>query len=61
MRTVNIGTVDRGLRIALGIALIALLLAGAIGYWGLIGLIPLLTGMFSSCPIYSLFGVSSRK
>jgi hypothetical protein len=61
MPTVNIGTVDRGLRIVLGIALISLMLAGAIGYWGLIGLVPLLTGMFASCPVYGLFGISSRK
>ena len=61
MRTLNIGTLDRALRIGLGIALIALMLAGAIGYWGLIGLIPLLTGVFASCPIYGWFGLSSRK
>ncbi|MEY4562480.1 MAG: hypothetical protein RLZZ618_1757 [Pseudomonadota bacterium] len=60
MRSPNVGTIDRALRILLGLALIILMLTGIIGYWGLLGLIPLFTGMFSSCPVYSLFGISSR-
>ena len=57
----NVGNIDRGLRIFLGLGLIGLALAGVIGYWGWIGLVPLLTGAIASCPLYSLFGVSTCK
>jgi hypothetical protein len=61
MGTLNVGNIDRGLRILLGLALLGLSLSGVIGYWGLIGLVPLLTGAIASCPLYSLFGVSTCK
>ncbi|NLY79453.1 MAG: DUF2892 domain-containing protein [Lysinibacillus sp.] len=56
----NIGTVDRVIRIILGIAILSLLLIldGNLKYLGLIGLIPLLTGIFKYCPLYSLFKVN---
>jgi Protein of unknown function (DUF2892) len=53
----NVGSIDRGLRIAGGLLLIALALAGTIGAWGYVGLVPLLTGLFKRCPVYSLLGV----
>jgi hypothetical protein len=55
----NVGGIDRIARVVLGLALIALALTGAIGAWGWIGLVPLLTAAFSSCPLYSLIGVST--
>ena len=55
----NIGTFDRALRIAVGLILIGLGLSGVIGWWGLIGLVPLATGLFRSCPAYSLFGINT--
>jgi hypothetical protein len=61
MGSLNVGNIDRGLRIFLGVALIGLALAGVIGYWGFIGLVPLLTGAIASCPLYSLFGMSTCK
>jgi len=61
MGSLNVGNIDRGLRILLGVALIGLALAGVIGYWGFIGLVPLLTGAIASCPLYSLFGMSTCK
>lgn len=61
MGSINVGTVDRALRILLGIVLIGLAVAGVIGAWGYIGIIPLATGLLSRCPIYSLFGLSSCK
>ncbi len=47
----NVGTVDRWIRIVLGIILLSLLfiLPGNLRWWGLIGLIPLLTGMIGFC------------
>lgn len=55
----NAGTIDRALRIAAGVALIGLTLAGTIGPWGWIGVVPLATGLLGSCPAYSLLGVNT--
>lgn len=55
----NMGTVDRAIRIVAGLMLVALAIAGVVGAWGYIGIIPLLTGAVGACPAYSLFGVST--
>ncbi|RZI94943.1 MAG: DUF2892 domain-containing protein [Variovorax sp.] len=55
----NVGTIDRSLRIGAGLALIALAATETIGYWGYLGIVPLLTGAIGSCPAYTLFGVST--
>lgn len=58
---VNVGGIDRVLRIGVGIALLALvfLLEGNVRYWGLVGILPLATGLFRFCPAYTLFGMST--
>jgi len=58
---VNVGGIDRMLRIVLGIGLLALvfILEGNARYWGLVGLLPLATGLFRFCPAYSIFGLST--
>ena len=58
---VNVGGIDRKLRIGVGIALLALvfLLEGNVRYWGLVGILPLATGLFRFCPAYTLFGMST--
>lgn len=56
---VNEGTLDRSLRVIVGLALIALAAMGTIGAWGYIGIVPLATGAVGMCPIYSLLGISS--
>lgn len=53
----NIGTLDRTLRIVLGLALIGLVFVGPQSPWGWFGLIPLLTGLVRFCPLYSILGV----
>jgi hypothetical protein len=53
----NVGSIDRAMRILIGLALIAATLLGAIGMWGWLGVIPLATGMFRFCPAYALFGL----
>lgn len=55
----NVGNIDRIVRIVVGLALIGATLVGAIGLWGLIGIVPVLTGLFSVCPAYSLIGVNT--
>lgn len=56
---VNVGGDDRILRIAVGLILIALAATGTVGLWGYIGVVPLLTGLFRVCPLYSLLGFST--
>ena len=53
----TVGTLDRILRIAAGLALIGLASIGRIGPWGWMGVVPLLTGLVSRCPAYSLLGI----
>jgi hypothetical protein len=57
----NVGGIDRTLRIVAGIAVLALffVLEGNARYWALAGLVPLLTGIFSFCPLYSLLGLNT--
>jgi DUF2892 family protein len=54
----NEGTADRVVRVLVGLALLSLvaLVEGAARWWGLIGLVPLLTGIAGYCPLYALFG-----
>jgi len=55
----NVGGIDRILRIVVGLALIGATLAGMIGVWGWIGVVPLLTGIFKFCPAYTLLGANT--
>nr|WP_209455068.1 DUF2892 domain-containing protein [Thermoanaerobacterium butyriciformans] len=59
----NIGTVDKIIRYVIGIILLCLLffLKGNARYWGLLGLIPILTAAFGYCPLYKIFGISTVK
>ncbi|MCX8132480.1 MAG: DUF2892 domain-containing protein [Roseococcus sp.] len=59
MFATNVGGLDRVLRVAVGGLLILATLAGWIGAWGWIGVLPLATGLLRTCPAYSLFGVST--
>lgn len=56
---VNVGGVDRILRVVAGLVLIALAATGTVGVWGWIGVVPLATGLFRTCPAYSLIGVNT--
>ena len=63
--TVNVGMADRIARIIVGAALIAFalgLIAPGISWaWiGWIGVVPILTALFGTCPAYSLFGMSTK-
>ena len=56
---INVGGTDSALRIMVGLLLIILTLIHAIGLWGWIGVVRLLTGAFKFCPAYAIFGMSS--
>ncbi len=55
----NVGGIDRILRIVVGAALLVMAATGAIGAWGWIGVVPLLTGLLSTCPLYSILGMNT--
>jgi len=59
----NVGSVDRMIRIIVGVVLLSLvfLLDGGIRWVGLIGVIPLLTATVSFCPLYTVLGLNSRS
>ena len=57
--TANVGSIDRILRIVVGLALLSLVFIGPQTMWGLVGLVPLATGLFRFCPAYTLLGVST--
>lgn len=57
----NVGGFDRILRVILGLALLGLFFfaEGNARWFGLIGFVPLLTGLFSFCPLYPVLGIST--
>jgi hypothetical protein len=56
----NEGSVDRVVRVLFGSLLLSLLLFGPHTWLGLLGIVPLLTGMVGFCPLYRALGVSTR-
>lgn len=57
--TCNVGTWDRNLRIVVGLVLLSLVFVGPQTLWGLVGLVPLLTGLACFCPVYRVSGVNT--
>ncbi len=56
---INEGTLDRALRVIVGIAVLALAFVGPKTAWGYLGLIPLLTGLVGMCPLYAVLGMNT--
>ncbi|MCX6168947.1 MAG: DUF2892 domain-containing protein [Ignavibacteriales bacterium] len=56
----NVGSIDRVLRLLLGLAIIAI---GFVyqSWWGVLGIIPLFTSAAGWCPVYMPFGISTCK
>ena len=57
----NEHVIDRAVRVVIGLALLALVFVGPKTLLGLIGLVPLLTGLAGSCPLYTLFGIKTCR
>lgn len=57
----NVGGMDKILRVGVGIALLAAaaFMEGPLRWWGLVGIVPLLTGLFGFCPLYTVFGLNT--
>ena len=61
----NMGTIDQYVRIVLGLALIVYAFQNGLAiqgwHWaGLLGVVPLATAFFKSCPLYTALGISTR-
>lgn len=59
MFKLNVGGIDRVLRIVLGLVLVALVFVGPKTPLGWIGVVPLLTGLMRTCPLYTLIGLNT--
>ena len=57
----NVGTIDRALRILLGLGLISIVVIGPQTPWGWIGVVPLMTALLGWCPAYTLLGIKTCK
>jgi hypothetical protein len=58
---VNEGSIDRIVRIVVGVILLSLVFIGPQSPWGWIGIVPLVTGLSGWCPAYTLFGINTCK
>ena len=56
----NEHSIDRAVRVVLGLVLLSLVFVGPQTLWSLLGLVPLATGAIGSCPLYTVFGFSTR-
>ena len=55
----NVGGIDRGIRVVAGLVLVALAATQTIGWWGWLGVILLATGAIGWCPPYAIFGINT--
>jgi len=55
----NVGGIDRAVRIVAGLVLVGLAYTQTLGVWAWIGVIPLVTGIIGWCPAYKLVGVNT--
>lgn len=55
----NVGSIDRVLRIIVGLVLISLVFVGPMTPWGWIGVVPLATALIGYCPAYSILGMNT--
>lgn len=56
---VNVGTPDRIVRIVVGLGLVGWAAFGGGPAWAYVGIVPILTGTFRICPLYSLVGINT--
>lgn len=57
----NEATVERVIRVVLGLGILSLVFVGPQTPWAWLGLVPVVTGLVGSCPLYTLFGISTCK
>ena len=57
----NEGTIDRAIRIILGLGILSLTVLGPKSPWGYLGVVPLATGLIGFCPLYRILGVRTCR
>ena len=57
----NVGNVDKIIRVIIGAGILSLffVLKGNARFWGLVGIVPILTAFIGSCPLYTLLGIKT--
>jgi hypothetical protein len=53
--------IERALRVVVGTVLVSMVFVGPKAAWGWIGLVPIAPGLLGSCPLYTLFGISTCR
>lgn len=61
MSRLNVGNIDRALRVLGGLGLIGLAASGTVGAWGYLGIVPLLTGVVAWSPLYTMLGFATTS
>lgn len=56
---INEGKIDRIIRIIAGLAILSLTFVGPESKLGLLGIVPLITGITGYCPLYSILGINT--
>ncbi|MCC2637025.1 MAG: hypothetical protein K0Q68_744 [Moraxellaceae bacterium] len=57
----NIGDIERVVRVLAGLGILSLVFVGPQSLWGLVGVVPIFTGLSGWCPPYQLLGISTCK
>jgi len=57
----NVGSLDKSVRIVIGLVLVSLVFVGPRTPWGWLGVLPLITGFVGFCPLYVPFRIDTRK
>jgi hypothetical protein len=57
--TTNEGSIDRALRVIVGLGILSLAFIGPQTPWAYIGIVPVLTGLIGWCPAYTLLGINT--
>jgi hypothetical protein len=57
----NVGGLDQLMRLGIGTSMVTMWIFGPLGWWGILGCLPLVTGITRVCPIYPLFGINTCK
>ncbi len=57
----NVNRAERIVRVIVGIGLVSLVFVGPQTPWGWIGVIPIVTGLFGTCPLYTALHISTER
>ena len=55
----NVHNIERVLRVLVGIGILSLAFIGPETPWGFVGIVPIVTGLIGTCPLYTVFGFST--